>query len=370
MSFQSENVILLDLDNTLAVSNFEKEYSELIFDTKILESIILAKKNGYKVKIHTSRNMRSFNGDLKKIRKYTLPIIEDWLNKNNIPYDEIIIGKPWCGPEGIYVDDKSLSPYEFKMRIFSQSFIPGITVISSFYNEEKNVLRFWSQLKELDKYINIQEFIFVDNASIDKTYKMLQNIKTNDKRIKILQNCSPSNYSKGLSTCLKEVKTKYTLISHSDCQVNLDASIKSWLENLYESKSIIGKEIHLKKIITSFRTNRSLTATLMTKINNILAYKFLNWEKFIDFNSQPKIIETSLIKDFVCEKGYLFDLSLVDHINKKIQKPNQIKIYDPFPVVVRGRLAGKSSWSGQNLRLFLLIFSYIRYFIKNFYLKK
>ena len=370
MSFQNENVILIDLDNTLAISDFNKEYSELNFDSQILDSILLAKRKGYKVKIHTSRNMRSFNGDLKKIKNHTLPIIEDWLKKNNIPYDEIIIGKPWCGPNGIYVDDKSLSPYEFKMKNFSDTFIPGITVISSFYNEETNINRFWSQLKELDKYINIEEFIFVDNASSDKTFKLLENIKSNDKRIRILQNCSPSNYSKGFSTCLKEVKSQYTLISHSDCQVNLDTTIKSWLENLYESNSLIAKEIHLKKIFTSFRTNRSFTSKLMTSINNKLAYRFLNWNKFIDFNSQPKIVETSLIKDFYCENGYLFDLSLVNHINKKIQNSNQIKIYDPFPVIVKKRLGGKSSWSEKNLQLLFLVFSYLKYFLKNFYLIK
>ena len=368
MSFKNENVILLDLDNTLAITDCDKEYSELIFDNQILDSILLAKRKGYKVKIHTSRNMRSFKGDLKKIKKYTLPIIEDWLNKHNIPYDEIIVGKPWCGHKGIYVDDKSLSPYEFKIRMFANTFIPGITVISSFYNEEKNVNRFWSQLKELDKYINVEEFIFVDNASSDHTYEMLKNIKTNDKRIKILQNFAPSNYSKGLSTCLKEVKTKYTLITHSDCQVNLDTSIKSWLENLYESRSIISKENHLSKIIMSFRTNRSLTENLMTNINNLLAYKFLNWDKFMDFNSQPKIIETSLIKDFSCENGYLFDLSLVNHINKKIEKSTQIKIYDPFPVIIKKRLEGKSSWSEQKLQVFFLVFSYVKYFFKNFYI--
>ena len=35
MSFQNENVILLDLDNTLAITDSDKEYSELIFDNQI-----------------------------------------------------------------------------------------------------------------------------------------------------------------------------------------------------------------------------------------------------------------------------------------------------------------------------------------------
>ena len=31
----------------------DKEYSELIFDRQILDSILLAKRKGYKIKIHT-----------------------------------------------------------------------------------------------------------------------------------------------------------------------------------------------------------------------------------------------------------------------------------------------------------------------------
>ncbi|HAN2428273.1 TPA: capsular biosynthesis protein, partial [Escherichia coli] len=43
----------------------------------------------------------------------TLPIIVEWLEKNNVPYDEIYVGKPWCGHEGFYVDDKAIRPNEF-----------------------------------------------------------------------------------------------------------------------------------------------------------------------------------------------------------------------------------------------------------------
>jgi capsule biosynthesis phosphatase len=36
-----------------------------------------------------------------------------WLDRLAIPYDEIIVGKPWCGFEGFYVDDKAVRPDEF-----------------------------------------------------------------------------------------------------------------------------------------------------------------------------------------------------------------------------------------------------------------
>ena len=57
--------------------------------------------------------MRSHEGNIGKINKLTLPIIIKWLDKYNVIYDEIHVGKPWCGTEGFYIDDKSIRPSEF-----------------------------------------------------------------------------------------------------------------------------------------------------------------------------------------------------------------------------------------------------------------
>ena len=56
--------------------------------------------------------MRTYNGDINKILKYTKPVLETWLQKWEIPYDEVIYGKPYPGKEGFYVDDKTLRPDE------------------------------------------------------------------------------------------------------------------------------------------------------------------------------------------------------------------------------------------------------------------
>lgn len=64
--------------------------------------------------------MRTFNGSIGKINANTLPIIIDWLNKHHVPYDEIITGKPWCGFEGLYIDDKSIRPDEFKKMSYEE----------------------------------------------------------------------------------------------------------------------------------------------------------------------------------------------------------------------------------------------------------
>jgi capsule biosynthesis phosphatase len=49
-----------------------------------------------------------------------LPIIIEWLDKHDIPYDEILVGKPWCGNEGFYVDDRAVRPSEFAAMSFKE----------------------------------------------------------------------------------------------------------------------------------------------------------------------------------------------------------------------------------------------------------
>jgi capsule biosynthesis phosphatase len=57
--------------------------------------------------------MRTYEGQIGKINANTLPVIIDWLARHEIPYDELHVGKPWCGTDGFYVDDKAIRPSEF-----------------------------------------------------------------------------------------------------------------------------------------------------------------------------------------------------------------------------------------------------------------
>jgi capsule biosynthesis phosphatase len=68
---------------------------------------------GKEIIIYTSRNMRTYRGDIKKIEKFTLPLIIEWLHQHDVPYDSVMIGKPWCGFDGFYVDDRAIRPSEF-----------------------------------------------------------------------------------------------------------------------------------------------------------------------------------------------------------------------------------------------------------------
>lgn len=104
--------IICDLDDTITIHESDPCYSQKKPNIPLIEKLCLFKSLGYKIVIFTARNMRSFDGDIKKINAITLPVIETWLIEHSVPFDEIIIGKPWCD-EGFYVDDKAIRPDEF-----------------------------------------------------------------------------------------------------------------------------------------------------------------------------------------------------------------------------------------------------------------
>ncbi|MBZ7941152.1 MULTISPECIES: HAD hydrolase family protein [Campylobacter] len=105
--------IIIDLDGTLTIDDDKVDYCDKNPNLALIETIREYKKMGFKITIFTSRNMRTFNNDIEKIKTHTLPIITSWLDKHKIPYDDIIVGKPWCGFDGFYVDDKAIRPSEF-----------------------------------------------------------------------------------------------------------------------------------------------------------------------------------------------------------------------------------------------------------------
>lgn len=104
--------IVIDLDDTISKTvNGDYKNSQPIIE--VIDLLRNYRENGFEIAISTSRNMRTFNGSIGKINAITLPIITEWLDVHKVPYDEIYIGKPWCGDGGFYVDDKAIRPSEF-----------------------------------------------------------------------------------------------------------------------------------------------------------------------------------------------------------------------------------------------------------------
>ncbi|MES2901962.1 MAG: capsular biosynthesis protein [Pseudomonadota bacterium] len=104
--------LIIDLDETVTLSAQEC-YADALPNLALIARLREYQEIGFDIVISTSRNMRTFSGNIGKINAVTLPVIITWLEKHNVPFDEIYVGKPWCGLEGFYVDDKAIRPSEF-----------------------------------------------------------------------------------------------------------------------------------------------------------------------------------------------------------------------------------------------------------------
>ena len=111
--------IIIDLDDTISFAE-GGPYEIAKPDSELIAKLWRFKVEGFDIVINTSRNMRTYDGNLGLITANTLPLIIEWLKQHNVPYDEIYVGKPWCGFDGFYVDDKAIRPKEFKDLSYSQ----------------------------------------------------------------------------------------------------------------------------------------------------------------------------------------------------------------------------------------------------------
>lgn len=104
--------LVFDIDKTLTLGD-HKDYNLVSPNLQIINKLKEYKSVGFNIILYTARNMRSYKGNIGKITAKTLPEIFKWLEKHEVPFDEIYLGKPWCGNDGFYIDDKSIRPDEF-----------------------------------------------------------------------------------------------------------------------------------------------------------------------------------------------------------------------------------------------------------------
>lgn len=109
-----DKCIIIDLDGTLCpLKQPDQAYADLRPNQDVVERLRAYRDQGYYIIIHTSRHMRTYQGNLGLINAHTAGMTLAWLDRHAIPYDELYFGKPWPGTQGFYVDDRAIRPDEF-----------------------------------------------------------------------------------------------------------------------------------------------------------------------------------------------------------------------------------------------------------------
>lgn len=111
---KEQNVLVFDIDGTLCdVKKKEESYLEIAPKYDMVAKLRDYREKGFYLILNTARQMRTHQGNVGRINAVTAKTLFEWLDKHEIPYDEIHFGKPWCGKNGFYIDDKTVRPKEF-----------------------------------------------------------------------------------------------------------------------------------------------------------------------------------------------------------------------------------------------------------------
>lgn len=108
--------IVFDIDDTICSNIRRLSYENCVPDFEVIKKInYLHDVLGFHIILHTARGMISCEGNLEKIINKNKKVLEDWLKKYNVQYDELIFCKPIAD---LYVDDKAMNLEDFKKETF------------------------------------------------------------------------------------------------------------------------------------------------------------------------------------------------------------------------------------------------------------
>jgi capsule biosynthesis phosphatase len=97
--------IVIDLDGTICNLKEENEtYADVKPKPGVVEILNTWKEEGHVIIIQTARNMATQQSNLGKVLKNVGLVTLEWLERHQIPYDEIYFGKP---NGHIYIDDRA-----------------------------------------------------------------------------------------------------------------------------------------------------------------------------------------------------------------------------------------------------------------------
>lgn len=111
MTIKAGTRLVVDLDDTICrpnhgSTNSQAKYAEATPIVPTIKWLKAAKAQGAYIIIYTARRMVTHNGDIEKIIADVGELTRDWLARYDVPYDELVFGKPYGD---FYIDDKALN---------------------------------------------------------------------------------------------------------------------------------------------------------------------------------------------------------------------------------------------------------------------
>lgn len=161
---------VFDLDNTLVTYPvIPKDYTSVLPIKKMIDLVIHLKNSGHYIIIYTARRMATHGHNVGAVIKDIGKITFDTLEKFNIPYDELVFGKPLGD---IYIDDRAYNPYDERLyKLIGEYKLINDDVENKIQNNKYNEIKCIDEkiIKRVDKHIGKGELYFYENISLLET---------------------------------------------------------------------------------------------------------------------------------------------------------------------------------------------------------
>jgi len=324
--YRDEMRIVFDLDGVICeLKKPTESYADVIPKNDVIEKMRDLKKDGHYLIIHTSRHMRTCDGDISKVIEKIGKMTEDWLEKWKVPYDELIFGKPHAD---IYIDDLGI---EFltkdKLDKKIESMQPYIVIPMAGHGKRfKNVgiskPKFMIEVKKKTLF----EWA-LDSLPLDISKKIIF--------ICLEEHEKEFSVSKFIKNIMKE---KYSKINYE--LVYLEKTTRGQVETVLQAKQLIDSEspLIIYNIDTHFISTRLKSKILTLKNKNIdgLLGCFTSNNKnlsFVELNDKglvKRVREKEKISDLASTGLYVFSNGRQFVEAAKTMIKNGILIKDEF----------------------------------------
>jgi capsule biosynthesis phosphatase len=106
---RADRTLCVDVDDTLCFTD-DHDYTQSRPNDPVVVKVREAKAKGWWIILHTARGMGRSGGHIETVADEVLDEVRALCERHDIPYDEIVVGKPWAR---WYIDDRALRPDEF-----------------------------------------------------------------------------------------------------------------------------------------------------------------------------------------------------------------------------------------------------------------
>ena len=151
------STLIVDLDGTLAVIDQRFAYPDRAVNEPVARAVAAA-RDRYDVSVVTARGMRTHRGDLSAVERHVRPQVEAWLRRSGVGFDSVVVGKPWCGPRGFYLDDRAVHLEEGVFRFTGPFAGQPVEVHVGYVDEPFEVAH--DHLVRLERWLDVVAYRF------------------------------------------------------------------------------------------------------------------------------------------------------------------------------------------------------------------